>query len=230
MSATTNQYHVNLRNLNIFHTWPSVQSERTLTIASTSDPNTQVVVTIPEGNWDAYGLAEYINEQIVGLDLTIEYDAGRLGFLFDPGMHIYDTTDCQDLLGFPDGYITGNTESVEVSSIPVRMSGPSRIHVISNLSLYTIPNSGRLATVPVTVEYGELLNYFDESGTQPSLCMDQHLNRIELELTDENGDPLPMNEEIPWGCVLSLDPVPNAGYESAQFFMRSESNQVEMEE
>lgn len=202
---------------------------------ATTDLSKDITITIPVGNWDAYGLAQFINETCFAADIpiTIEYDGGRLGYIFSQGVFLVSPTNCQDLLGFPDGFESIiPDDSVESSMIPVRMPGPSRIHVQSNLSLYTFPASGRLATVPITVNYGEMLSYFDESGTEPSLCMDHQLNRIEIHLVDQNNEELrECYESIPWGLVLSLTPVTNDGFSSAvDPLIKAESESVSFEE
>jgi hypothetical protein len=212
------QYKINLRNLNIFHTWPSVPEEKVLRFLCPTYPDvTPVIVTIPAGNWDAYSLGAYITSESAaqGAPVTFTYDSGRLGYLIDPPIRITFNGTAEGLVGFPDGYVTdlGVTESV--SLMPIRLSGPSRIHVNTNLSLYTLPSSGRLGTVPVDVNYGELLSYFDNSAGEASLCMDHHLNRIEIHLVDQDNVDLTGFEDIPWGCIISLTATDNEGFASA---------------
>lgn len=224
------QYQVNLRNLNIFHTWRSVTSPRTLHLQSSEDPNPEATITIPSGDWNAQSLASYLTEQLeaANVPVVVEYDSGILGFHFTPAVYILAPTDCQDLLGFPDDFMSLIAD--HHSTIPVRMSGPSRLHINSNLSLFTYPPSGRLATIPVSVNYGELLNYFDESGTQPSLCMDHNIQRIELHITDQDNNELEAYDEIPWGVILSITPVQMEAFSSAMDpFIRPTTNDVIIE-
>lgn len=217
------QYEVNLRSLHIFHTWPSVPQDRKLVIARASQPEDLKTITIPAGDWNALSLAAFLTEKLSEAwsePVSVEYDSGRLGFHFLPNLIIWPETDCQDLLGFPDDYTGvkwGSSgvyyESFYLSLIPVRMSGPTRIHVHSNLSLFTLPPSGRLGSVPVNVTYGQMLHYADEARAQPSLCMDHHVSRIELHLTDQDNKELPATlDQFYWGATLSLTPVPNFGF------------------
>lgn len=202
---------MNLRNLNIYNTWPSVPEDKTVNIKFNEDGITYQY-TIPKGNWNAWSLAAYLNTlfAVDGLTTTMAYDSGRLGFIFTDTVEFVDFTDCIEIFGFPStnlGYQWGST-------IPIDISGPSRIHVNSNLSLFTVPQSGRLGTVPVNVDYGELLSYFDESGTEPSLCSDMHLTRLTLHLTDQDNNELEGYDEIPWGAVIAITPIPNDGFEA----------------
>lgn len=100
--------------------------------------------------------------------------------------------------------------------IPIDILGPTDLHINTSLSLYTIPPSGRLCKVPVTVGYGETLNYFDESGSQPSLCSEQHIQRLQIHIQDNNNEELDGYEEFNWGVVLSMEAIPNPGFSSAE--------------
>lgn len=193
-----------------------MSEDKTATITFKEPVESTHQYSIPKGNWNAYSLAAYMNTLFAadGLTTTMTYDSGRLGFLFNYEVKFNDTvpfvdTDCIELFGFPER----NTGYVWASTIPIDISGPSRIHVNSNLSLFTVPQSGRLGTVPVDVDYGELLSYFDESGTEPSLCSDMHLTRLTLHLTDQDNNELEGYDEIPWGAVIAITPIPNDGFE-----------------
>lgn len=177
---------------------------------------TQTTISIPPGNWNAVGIAKWITEQCAnaGVPITVTFDCGRIGFIFDPPADILPpwTTNALKILGFPvDDDIVGYIDQAS-SQIPIQLSGPKRIHVNTNLPLYTLPPSGRLCSIPVNVHYGQMLNYFDESGTCPALVTSQYIDDIEINLTDENNEGLEGYEEIPWGVILSIEPVSDIGF------------------
>lgn len=98
-----------------------------------------------------------------------------------------------------------------ISQIPIRLSGPSCIHVNTDHPIHNIPSSGRLATIGVNVCYGDLLLYFDESGSQVPLLTSHHISRVGIQLTDENNEELECYDDIPWQCVLCVHTIEKAG-------------------
>lgn len=211
---------MNLRNLNIFHVWPSVKEDCVIQLSGD-------IINVPKGNWDAPGLALYLTQQsaLGAGHVTVTYDYAQLKFLFSPAATIGPLTTNFHIVGFPNPPPLFNF--VSESPQPVQLSGPTRIHVNTNLSLYTVPTSGRLGTVPVTVDYGELLSYFDESGTEPSLCMEQHIDHLDIKLTDENNNPLEGYEDVPWGVIISITPVVNEGFDQVPYLKQEDGTIVQ---
>jgi len=89
------------------------------------------------------------------------------------------------------------------------LAGVTRIHVETNLPLYTLPQSGRLASVPVTVSYGDFLAFTDYDGNHATLCTTHDINNIEIRLTDQDGTDLSGYDELPWGVTIELEPFIN---------------------
>jgi hypothetical protein len=140
------------------------------------------------------------------------YDDQSKMFRFCPGIDVIDQgTTAHAILGFPSGqdYI-GATESV----LPVQLYGPTRIIVDTNLQMYNLPINGRLAMVPITESYGQMIHYNNHSSTHSHLCMDQYFQYIRVRLTDENGDVLSGYDEIPWDMMISFEPIDNPGFQS----------------
>lgn len=175
----------------------------------------------------AFPISNQVNQSLVfkTTQTTITYDYAQLRFLFSPAAIIGPGTTNWGIVGFPVPPPLYNL--VTESPLPVQLSGPTRIHVNTNLALYTVPPSGRLGTIPVTVNYGELLSYFDESGTEPSLCMEQHIDHLDVQLLDENNNELEGYEEIPWGMIISIVPVINEGFESVPFIQKEDGTIVQ---
>lgn len=125
-----------------------------------------------------------------------------LGFTFSPAINILAGTTAQAILGFPSGY-TGT--GISASTIPINLLGPSHINVNTNLSLYTLPISGCLASLPITGSYGSLISYRDLDGQQPMLVTHSELQNFHITLADENNTTLEGYEDIPWRIILSLE-------------------------
>lgn len=140
------------------------------------------------------------------------YDDKGNVFRFCPGITVLDEgTTAHSILGFPEGkdYINV-TESV----LPVQLYGPSRIIVDTNLQVYNLPINGRLAIVPVTESYGQMIHYNNHSSTHGHLCMDQYFQYIRVRLTDETGELLTAYEEFPWDILISFEPIDNPGFQN----------------
>jgi hypothetical protein len=170
------------------------------------------IVTIPAGNYLPAQVARYLNDQLYPDVQTVCYDQQMAIFRFCPGINIMNSgTTAHSILGFTPGQdYVGVTESV----LPVQLFGPTRIIVDSNLQVYNIPISGRLAVFPITKQYGDMLNYDNFACTHNHLCMDQHFQHIHIRLTDESGKPLYGYDDIPWDILISFEPIDNPGFQN----------------
>ena len=194
------KYKINLRGLDILHVWPNVKTALTLVTSGGT-------ATIARGNWTATDLATYLSG-LVGIT-TCTYDPKTLGFTFSPAINILAGTTAQGILGFPSGY-TGT--GITASTVPINLLGPSQINVNSNLSLYTLPISGCLASLPITGSYGSLLSFRDLDGQQPMLVTHSELQNLHITLADENNTTLEGYEDIPWRLILSIELIHDQGY------------------
>lgn len=203
---TRGKYHnLVVRSLQIMHLFPNVTKTVTLNTGTK-------IVTIPAGNYLPGQIARYLNDQLYPDVQTVCYDQQMAIFRFCPGLDIVNEgTTAQAILGFKPGVdYVGATESV----LPVQLYGPSRIIVDTNLQLYNIPISGRLAVFPITKSYGEMLHYDNFACTHNHLCMDQHFQTIRVRLTDEKGELLQAYEEMPWDILISFEPIDNPGFQN----------------
>lgn len=111
-------------------------------------------------------------------------------------------------LGLPDGQSGTYTQS----AFPPNLGGPTQIQVWTNLSVINVPTSRLLATIPVTVGYGELITYIDTSSMLPILLADFQIDHLTIELTDGNGNPLVCFDQLPWSMCLELRSENNGSY------------------
>lgn len=206
---TRGKYHnVVVRSLSILHLFPNVRETVTLNTGTKT-------VSIASGNYLPGQIARYLNEQLYPEVSTVCYDQQMNIFRFSPGINIMNEgTTAQTILGFREGVdYVDVTESV----LPVQLYGPSRIIVDTNLTLYNIPIGGRLAVLPITKTYGEMLHYDNFASTYNHLCMDSHFQHIHIILTDEKGRELQYHEEFPWDIVISFEPIDNPGFQYQNF-------------
>lgn len=202
---TRGKYHnLVLRSMNILHVFPNVRQTVLLNTGTKT-------VTIPAGNYDPCQIARYINDQLYPDVQTVCWDSQMYIFRFCPSINITADSTAAPLLGFRAGVdYTGATESV----LPAQLWGPQRIVVKTNLQLFNIPISGVLAHIPVKEKYGQMVQWTNFGATTQHLCMDQHLQNIEVELTDEDGNPLDGYDEIPWDMTISFEPIDNPGFQN----------------
>lgn len=212
------QYRVVMRNLNLFHQFPSVPRETTLIYLNSL--NVSTIITIYEGNWDAYSLANYLTDQLASESIKVTYDEGLNKFLFDPSIQIeYVESLASRLLGIPDS-ITGNLDR---SVIPINMCPIRNIVVNTNLSMYNIPINNRLSIIPVEYNFNDLIQYKDQEAQSQPLIMDHAIKFIQIQLTDEDGVDLEeylQEQDVDgytdlypeWTVILELTPVENPGF------------------
>jgi hypothetical protein len=156
-------------------------------------------------------IARYLNDQLYPDIQSVCWDPQSAAFRFCPGIDILPDSTAAPLLGFRLGQTyTGATESV----LPANIYGPQRIIVDTNLQLYNIPISGRLAVIPIQESYGQMIHYNNFSSTHNHLCLDQQFQRIRIRLKDEKGNLLAGFEEVPWDILISFEPIDNPGFQN----------------
>lgn len=203
---------VTIRSLRIYHLFPSVRTAKTLKTPGRPD------VDIFTANWDAPTLANYLSAMLE--DVRVTFDYTDLRFYFDPPLEISEGTTAHRHLGLATGFVG----EISRSHMPVKLSCPQAVYVYSNLSASTIPPSGLLGTVPITVPFGDLISYQNDSNDNGVMCTDQSLRNIRITLSNENGRDLCPNvdevdnynindEYMPvWEIILNLEPVKHDGY------------------
>lgn len=201
---TRGKYHnLVVRSIQILHLFPNVRESVTLNTGSK-------VVTIPAGNYSPAQIARYLWDKLYPNIETVCWDPQMAVFRFCPGINIQPNSTAAPLLGFREGETyTGVTESV----LPANVYGPQRIVIDTNLQLFNIPISGRLASIPVETEYGKMIHYNNYGSTHSHLCLDMHFQHIHVRLVDEQGRPLNGVDEAPWDLHISFEPIDNPGFQ-----------------
>lgn len=203
MDTTGKHHNVVVRSLQIMHLFPNVKTDVFLNTGTKT-------VTIPAGNYHPCVIARYLNDKLYPEVQTVCWDQEQALFRFCPSISITSDSTAQKLLGFQSGTAYTN---VTQSVLPAHVYGPTRIIVETNLQLYNIPISGRLAVIPITQKYGEMIDYNNFASTYNHLCMDHVFSHLHIRLTDENGDDLTGYDDIPWDILISFEPMENPGYQ-----------------
>lgn len=215
------RYKLLLRSLHLFHVFGNFTLlNNTLQVKNTSG-NLQTI-TIAPGDYDADSLVDYLYDTLKN-DCSVEmsYDPIQCHFHWTPALKVGAATTCMKQLGLPGANdTTGYTESPLV----MNLSGVSRIDVDTNLTLNTLPMSGRLAMIPVSTNFGGMIDYHDKYAAQPLMCLDQTLQVITIRLLDQDGvalsDYLPITDTSPywnvyvppWEVTISFESYGDPGY------------------
>lgn len=182
-------FKMTLKCLQINNVFPSVPKTLTLSYQTSTGTNTEI--SIFPGNWTAPSLAAYLTTQFANsVDKNkVTYDCGSLAFEFDPPIKVHTgKSDCMKELGF--WFPTDAYYSLAKSNFPINLESVTQILVDSDMSVFNLPPSGILAGVPVTAEYGALINYHDTDGSESLTVSDHNLNSITIRLLDQDGNDL----------------------------------------
>jgi hypothetical protein len=204
MNTRGKHHNLVVRDLQIMHLFPNVPETVYLNTGTK-------LIAIPAGNYNPCAVARYLSEQLYPEVCSVCYDQGANIFRFCPGINIVASgTTAQEILGFVPGVdYTAATESV----LPVQLYGPTRIIVESNLQIYNLPISGRLAVFPIDKSYGQLLHYENMGSTHNHLCMNTNLQHLHIRLLDEKGRLLAGNDAIPWDILISFEIIDDEGFQ-----------------
>ena len=197
------QQKISVQQLKLWHVFKNINTDLTLTLIDPTTANTSTVDIYP-GFWPPDALANYLTNQFTqnGLDVNIYYDPYQLRFTFCPAMAISPLSTAQKYLGFPE---LDTPQLVSVSQFPpVLLKGIQNIHIYSNFTMNNIPVSDYLCSIPVTVPYGEYINFTNYDNSQSSLCLDPDVSYVRLTLRDEDGNQLDYPEELHWEVVLAM--------------------------
>ena len=186
-----------------------------------------VSYTLPEGSPSASALAAQIS-LITGLSCTFDQSSLRFSLSSEIPFIILETSTCLGLLGFTGPRLTPALS--HTSDTLCNLAPPYAIDVSTNFVLGNSTGeqvgTTRLASVPVTGSYGDLIQWFETSPDAWSTTYtDTSLTYLRVALTDaRSGNPLNL-QGTDWGVVLLLREVPPVGgprnnyeQESAAFY------------
>ena len=166
-------------------------------------------MNVPSGDWDANSFTNFLNSSL-GPTYSFLYDSANLRIVVTPTIEINEGTTCQRLLGLPEGWLGTFSHSLQ----PINFRTVTKFNIDTNLSLYNSPVSGRLCTIGVTTNYGDLEVYQDQSGALPVLMMNHQLSTLEVMLTDQESVELTCFESTPWYLTLELQEVEGMSYDT----------------
>jgi hypothetical protein len=156
---------------------------------------------IPVGDWNALTFASFLTESFkttpstVGA-ITVVYNYAINRFEFSPGLPLsldisQPQTDAHKELGLIPGLFY---PTITRSYVDIDFTGVTQIQVQTSWSANNLPITGKLASLPNDTFYTDLIKFYEPAG-DPLLVTNQDLNSIEIDLRDQDGNPL--YERIP---------------------------------
>lgn len=170
--------------------------------------------TLPTGSPSASALAAQIS---LATGLSCLFDPNSLRFTLTSSstpFTISPSSTCLSLLGFSGPRPTPSLS--HTSDVLCNLAPPSSIDIATNFVVGncdgTQVGTARLATIPVTGSYGDLIQYYEASPDAWSeTAQDTSLNYIRVALTNPaNGAPLDL-QGTGWSVTLLIREVPPQG-------------------
>ena len=165
--------------------------------------------TLTQGNYTAYTLLDLLNTTlnptyVVTLNTTTnKYTTSSL-----TSFTLKSTSTCQRLLGFASGTDYTSTASTLTSVYPVDLSGDNMIYISTPNILTQNRLGGQKSTilraVPVSVSYGSVLFFDDNSGAVGSVIQEDHIGFIHLRIYSEDATLLLDFQNADWSISLEV--------------------------
>lgn len=160
-------------------------------------------ITIESGNYDLKSLTEYIDN--LGLKMSkVTYDSKRnkIFLVCDQSFNISGTG---HVFNF-DNEVTQDGDYFVYSSF-VNLSGLSELHLHSNLSTSNMSSrenghSNVLCMIPVNGQNNEVINYNSDLSIK---LHESTISKLNLEITDEIGNPIEIEDNCHWTATLRID-------------------------
>lgn len=192
--------------ITLFNTFPSVPSYLYITYFPDNLSTTTNTITIEPGDWNAISFADQLTTLLADdAAVKVSFDLDTLLYTFKPPLSIY-ATNAAKYLGIKTDGLFGTYSQSEV---PVNFVTVTDVHLFANWSINTIPIGGLLTSIPMSVDYSELLTYYSPQGDS-SLVLDHDLRSITLSLTDQDGKSLSTYGDgsdfnPPWTVTLAVE-------------------------
>jgi hypothetical protein len=162
---------------------------------------------IPQGNYNVLTLITAL-KLIMGATFNITYNSLNNGYTFSNTTYdfrLLNTSNCFEMLGFPDNITYISTSRILTSTISINLFTIRNIYITSNnfilnnVNSSTPNNSSILCSVPISSSSGSIITYQNIYNINNEVHNTHNLKLLHIKLTDQDGDILDLN-----GCHFSL--------------------------
>ena len=170
-----------------------------------------IVVTIPQGNYNVTTLRTYL--LTVMPNFTITYTSMNNTFTFTHSSSDFSfesNSTCMEILGF-DEYETYSSSSRVLTSVnSINLFTIRNIYIqsnnliVKNINHATPNNCSILCSIPLTTGQNSILNYSNVNNVKSSVDNIRNFTMLNISLTDQDGDILDLNG-CHWSCTLQID-------------------------
>lgn len=149
-------------------------------------------IEVPEGQYDAFRLADYLGSQLV--DVTVTFDETTMRYTFEGTASFTLEGSLLTVMGWAAGDVLyqSDVDNILTSDYLVNLGGSRYLEVSTSLKTDNVVNADRsglvLARIPVGGTYGELITY---SGMDcHSTCLDHVITTLSIVIRDDRGEPV----------------------------------------
>jgi len=182
----------------------------------------EIIVKIPEGNYDYQSLMVIMNGMLNKYNLLVSYNEISLKYIFTSTQNEFtikqDTIN--NILGI-NSEITSNNKIIE-SQFMVNFSGTQCISIMTNLNVENYDTTGGKSNVldrivSTDYMYNQILYYNNNDTNNKYLISNTSIDYLEIKLYDDNNELLDLNGRnfnMKLSFYLTQKPIalPNNGY------------------
>jgi hypothetical protein len=199
--------HLSVLNASIPYSFFNVDYFNNLFIyALNGEPD--VVVNIPEGNYNVNSLKTFLLSVMPGFSIT--YTSLNNSYTFSHPTHNFtfkENSTCFEILGFDENIEHSSTDRLLTSTNSINLFTIRNIYIQSgnlmndNINNSTPNNSTILTSIPVNSGQNSIISYYNFNNIKSKIndTTLKNLSFLNIKLTDQDGDILDLN-----GCHFSL--------------------------
>jgi hypothetical protein len=181
------------------------------------DYTTDLLITIPVGNYDANTLLVYMNSQFAsGLVLSINSSNGKLKLSTTtanrPFGYYATASTCAEIFGMGTTsiYVAGSPSGTILNfPYPLNLLGVKKISIKSSslniIAFSSISNgySDTICTIPADQPAFGMISYTSQNDLNRNILKQSTIDRVDIQLLDENQNYLDFNN-LDWSITICL--------------------------
>lgn len=172
-----------------------------------------IVITIPQGNYNVSSLRTYLLSVMAGF--TITYTSMNNTFTFTHPTYDFSfkaSSTCMEILGFEENVVHNSISKTMTSTCSINLFTIRNIYIQSNnvitnnINNATMNNASILCSIPVSSGQNSIINYNNSNNVKTIVKNSDIINfsTLHMKLSDQDGDTLDLNG-CHWSATLQID-------------------------
>jgi hypothetical protein len=156
-----------------------------------------IVITIPQGNYNTTSLRNYLLSVMTGFTITYSSLNNTFTFTHSTSDFIFKSSStCMEILGFEESIQHNSISRVMTSSACINLFTIRNIYIqssnlmLSNINNATPNNSCILCSIPLTTGQFSIVNYFNTNNVKSRIDSLRNFSSLQISLTDQDVDIL----------------------------------------